>query len=112
MTKLLVLLGTSQQSSIRWVVPIMGTLMKRRCLEQLRENGAEGVVFKDLAAPFTAGRPATGGSQLKFKFWNTASCIVSRVNGKRSVALELCDGFKLVSVGNVTVPPNHAIPDV
>src|SRR6266404_8846348 len=55
---------------------------------------AEGVVFKQLNAPYTPGRPASGGPQLKFKFVETASFIVSHVNAKRSVALMLLDGAK------------------
>ena len=71
---------------------------------------AEGVVFKRLDAPYTAGRPASGGPQLKFKFCETASFIVSHINAKRSVSLMLLDGSKTVPVGNVTIPPNEKIP--
>jgi predicted DNA-binding WGR domain protein len=71
---------------------------------------AEGVVFKQLNAPYTPGRPASGGSQLKFKFCETASFIVSHINAKRSVSLMLLDGDKTVPVGNVTIPPNEKIP--
>ena len=70
----------------------------------------EGVVFKDMDAPFSAGRPNSGGSQLKFKFVETASFVVTGVNGKRSVTLALYDGDRLVPAGNVTIPPNLAIP--
>jgi bifunctional non-homologous end joining protein LigD len=73
---------------------------------------AEGVVFKQLNAPYTPGRPASGGSQFKFKFCETASFIVSHLNAKRSVALMLLDGSKTVPVGNVTIPPNEKIPVV
>jgi len=71
---------------------------------------AEGVVFKRLDAAYTAGRPASGGSQLKFKFCETASFIVSHLNAKRSVSLMLLDGSKTVPVGNVTIPPNEKVP--
>ena len=61
--------------------------------------------------PYTPGRPASGGDQLKLKFTATASCIVAKVNGtKRSVALALLDGGKRVAVGNVTIPPSQPIP--
>src|SRR5205814_1659193 len=40
---------------------------------------AEGVVFKQLNAPYTPGRPASGGSQFKFKFCETATFIVSHI---------------------------------
>ena len=38
--------------------------------------------------------------------------MVKGVNAKRSVTLGLYDGDRLVPAGNVTIPPNHAIPDV
>lgn len=81
---------------------------KRRFLARLRAAGKEGIVFKDLDAPWSAGRPATGGTALKLKFWASCSCVVLRVNAnRRSVVLGL-DGR---SVGNVTIPPNHGIPE-
>ena len=43
----------------------------------------------------------------------TASCVVAAVSAtKRSVALELAGegGGDRVPVGNVTIPPNHAVP--
>ena len=69
-------------------------------------------MFKNLNAPFSAGRPNSGGSQLKFKFVESASFIVTGHNDKRSVTLGLYDGDRLVPAGNVTIPPNHAIPEV
>ena len=86
-------------------------------MDRLRGAGAEGVVFKHRLAPYTHGRPATGGPQLKLKFTATASCRVAAANaGRRSVAVELLgdgggggDG-RWVGVGNVTVPPNHPVP--
>jgi predicted DNA-binding WGR domain protein len=76
----------------------------------LKAMKAEGVVFKQLDAPYTPGRPASGGPQLKFKFCETASFIVNHINAKRSVSLMLLDGDKTVPVGNVTIPPNEKIP--
>ncbi len=80
----------------------------------------EGVVFKRLDSPVTAGRPNTGGDWLKFKFTESASCCVLEVNsGKRSVRIGLLDtskrpdvikGQPMIPVGNVTIPPNHDVP--
>jgi bifunctional non-homologous end joining protein LigD len=68
-------------------------------------------VFKHRHAPYTPGRPATGGAQLKHKFCATASCIVAGVNGsKRSVKLQLIDRGRLIPVGSVTIPTNYLIP--
>jgi len=68
-------------------------------------------VFKQSSAPYTPGRPASGGNHLKLKFTATASCIVAKVNGtKRSVALVLLEGDKRVPVGNVTITASQPIP--
>ena len=83
---------------------------KRRMFDHLKSEGREGVVFKHVDAPYIAGRPASGGSQLKHKFHETASFIVGKINAKRSVTLQLLDGNTLVGAGNVTIPPNHEIP--
>jgi len=87
---------------------------KRTLLEWLRRENREGLVFKDIDAPYTAGRPASGGAQRKFKFQESATFIVGSVSGtKRSVALEAFDaGGLAVNVGNVTIPANHAVPEV
>ena len=85
---------------------------KRAMLERLRRANREGAVFKDRGAPFTPGRPASGGTQLKLKFTATALCVVARANGdRRSVRLELAgDAGNTVCVGSVTIPPGQAIP--
>lgn len=75
---------------------------------RLKVEGKEGVVFKHKEAPYIPGRPNVGGSQLKHKFYETASFIVSGINDKRSVSLHL---WPNISAGNVTIPPNHDIPN-
>ena len=80
-------------------------------LDELREGQREGVVFKHIDAPYTAGRSNTGGPQFKYKFCETASFIVASVNGKRSVKLNLLNGKSFVDAGNVTIPANHDIPN-
>ncbi len=86
---------------------------KQKLFDELKARNAEGITFKDLRAMYTPGRPASGGTQLKFKFYETATCIVNTVNKtKRSVSLLLIDdhGFD-IQVGNVTIYPNFAIPN-
>jgi ATP-dependent DNA ligase len=84
---------------------------KRKLYEAARQSGAEGVVFKQRFQPYTPGRPNSGGGQLKFKFWNTATVRIAAQNGdRRSVAMELHDGSAWVPAGNVTIPANVAIP--
>jgi len=108
---LVAIVASEGRSVIRTRATATRTAQKREMLEALYRIKAEGVVFKRHASPYTPGRPASGGDQLKLKFTATASCIVAKVNGtKRSVALMLLDGRKRVAVGNVTVPANQQIP--
>lgn len=84
---------------------------KAQRLALARAENSEGVVLKDLDAPYSEGRPNSGGTQLKFKFYETASVIVSPTqprDARRSVAIESACGTPL---GNVTIPPNQDIPD-
>ena len=100
------------ESALRWVSTAVEPNDKAETFEILRLTNREGVVFKDMDAPFSAGRPNSGGSQLKFKFVESASFVVTGINAKRSVMLGLYDGDSLVPAGNVTIPPNHAIPEM
>ncbi|WP_061281144.1 WGR domain-containing protein [Leptospira interrogans] len=89
---------------------VKSTKGKKVLLEELREKQKEGIVFKDLNASYKAGRPSSKGSQIKFKFYETATVSVETVNLKRSVSMRLYNGNEWVSVGNVTIPINFAIP--
>jgi bifunctional non-homologous end joining protein LigD len=87
------------------------------------------VVFKRLKAAHSAGRPNSGGDQLKLKFYEMASVIVMALTkGKRSVEMGVVkapavhpkaalmpakfqvDG--VVPIGSVTIPANQEIPAV
>lgn len=84
---------------------------KQQLLADVKARGGEGIVLKRHDAPYTPGRPASGGSQLKHKFTQSASCIVLGAKGdRRSVEVGVHDAGKIRSVGNVTIPPNHDIP--
>ncbi len=84
---------------------------KQRLFETLKNEGREGIVFKRLDAPYTAGRPASGGDQVKFKFYETCSVVVTGHNtNRRSVVIEGYQGKQSVPLGNVTIPPNKQIP--
>lgn len=78
--------------------------------QSLQQEKKEGAVFKRLDAPYTPGRPASGGTQLKYKFYATASAVVEKINGKRSVGLKLWKGKAWVTAGNITIPANHPVP--
>jgi bifunctional non-homologous end joining protein LigD len=91
-------------------VPMGRSLSEKRVmLALIKELNGEGVVFKRSSSPYTPGRPSVGGDQLKFKFYATASFIVSKVNERRSVQIKTTDGK---AWGNVTIPPNKRIPPV
>ena len=85
---------------------------KERLFRHLQAEKREGVVFKRLDAPYTPGRPNSGGTQLKHKFYATCSAVVSKINDKRSVELRLLNGQGWIPVGNVTIPPNFNVPAV
>ena len=104
------LLASAPQDSIKLVQTAFMPEDKQALFDRLKAENKEGAVFKRLEAPYTAGRPASGGTQLKYKFCETASFIVGKVNAKRSVSLSLLDGTALISVGNVTIPVNHSVP--
>ena len=108
--RLMNLLGSFQHRFIRLVETAFLPKHKAEMFAQLKRCNAEGVVFKHTDAPYIAGRPASGGTQLKYKFCETASFIVGKINAKRSVSLLLFDGDKIKPAGNVTIPPNHDLP--
>ncbi len=83
---------------------------KKTLFDRLEAENSEGVVFKKKESPYQAGRPNSGGTQLKFKFYKTASVIVSVINDKRSVGVNLIEEGKEVFVGNVTISPNRDVP--
>ncbi len=104
------LLGSVQQRPICLVETAFTTDQKQRRLQQLQSARREGIVFKRLNAPYTPGRPNSGGHQLKHKFYTTLSAVVAKLNAQRSVEIRLIgkDGWRVA--GNVTIPPNHSIP--
>jgi len=104
------LLASFQHRNITLAQTAFIAKQKRHMLDDLKKANSEGVVFKQIDAPYTPGRPASGGPQLKYKFVTTASFIVGKINAKRSIGLLLFDGDKIKSAGNVTIPTNHEVP--
>lgn len=84
---------------------------KRELLARVTELGQEGVVYKRLDDPY-------GEPQIKFKLIDDATVVVLRhKEDKRSVEMGVYekDGpmgekGRLIPVGFVTIPPNHAVP--
>lgn len=108
--RLLNLLASFQHPHLQLVSTAFTPKQKAELFAQLKNANAEGVVFKHTDAPYVAGRAASGGPNLKHKFVETASFIVGKINPQRSVSLLLFAGDKIQTAGNVTIPPNHEIP--
>ena len=105
------LLSRSFGPCVRVAETAWNTAEKRAFYERIATAGGEGVVFKKVNSPSVAGRPASGGSQVKCKFYATCTCLVAAQNDQRSVRLSLLDGAgTAVGVGNVTIPSNKTIP--
>jgi bifunctional non-homologous end joining protein LigD len=81
-------------------------------IQQFVLDHKEGVVFKQWSAPYTAGRPASGGTQRKYKFYATASVVVSMVNSQRSVGIVVFRDEQAIGLGNVSIPVDDKVPDV
>lgn len=110
------LLGEQDSSIITHIIPLplYGTsASKMQQFEKIKAENGEGVVFKEANAPYTEGRPNSGGTALKYKFTESATCIClgGTQSGKRSVRVGLLDAGVMVNVGNVTIPPNQAFPE-
>jgi bifunctional non-homologous end joining protein LigD len=112
LVSLMNLLASSQHRFIKYTETAFTTKQKMALLKRLKAQNREGIVFKRLDAPYVAGKPNSGGSQLKNKFYATLSAVVSKINVQRSVEVRLlnCEGW--IPCGNVTIPANHQIPKV
>lgn len=106
------LLFSVQQRVIKLVETAFTTEQKLALLNKLRQGKREGIVFKQIFAPYTPGKPNSGGPQLKHKFVATLSALVAKVNQQRSVAISLLGTNGWQMAGNVTIPANHTIPRV
>ena len=105
------LLASFRHPNIHVVETHFTAAEKKEAFARMKADRCEGVVFKHVDGSYTAGRPASGGSQLKHKFCETASFVVGKINAKRSVSLLLFTGDRIGAAGNVTIPPNQAIPE-
>ena len=73
---------------------------KRALYERLMASGAEGIVFKRKDAPWSAGRPSSGGAQLKCKFVASADVLLVE-NAGNAYRMQVYEKGKLRDVGNV-----------
>jgi bifunctional non-homologous end joining protein LigD len=104
LTSLMNLLASAQHRFIKYATTAFSKQDKTRLLAQLKKENHEGVVFKRLDAPYTAGKPNSGGSQLKHKFYATLSAVVAKINVQRSVQVRLLNGEGWIPCGSVTIP--------
>jgi len=111
-TALVNLLVCCRQRQIVFAATAWSHDEKTKLLSFLRGQSKEGIVFKRADAPYTEGRPSSGGTQLKYKFYAALSALVGTINARRSIEIRLFNGKGLVSAGNVTIPANHVIPAV
>jgi bifunctional non-homologous end joining protein LigD len=102
--------GSCLNNVVRYVDTFKG-VEKRERFAQLRENGAEGVIFREVGGSYIVGRADTC---LKFKFTESATLLVDgHETDKHSVYLGGFDGSgQRITMGKVSIPPNFAIPDV
>jgi len=94
---------------IHLVKAAQGFAAKSKLYEKLKADNKEGVVFKHQAGLYTPGRTQDA---VKYKFYETASFVVSALNAQRSVQIAVMAGDACLPVGNVTIPVNHAIPKI
>lgn len=73
---------------------------KRSLHDRLAAARAEGIVFKRKDAPYTSGRPASGGTQLKHKFVKTADVVLVE-NVGNAYRMQVKDGKKWLDIGKV-----------
>lgn len=87
---------------------------KKAAFEDLKVNKKEGVVFKKDSSLYVAGRPASGGNQLKFKFYETGTFeVYAHHKSKNSVSVCAYDAKgKQVKLGNITIYSNFRIPPI
>jgi bifunctional non-homologous end joining protein LigD len=110
--QLKVLLRPDYLSHFELIETAFSPAQKALLYNRLKLERREGVVLKQLDAPYAPGRPNSGGAQLKYKFVATVSAVVAKINTQRSVEVRLLNGEGWICVGNVTIPPNHVVPPV
>jgi bifunctional non-homologous end joining protein LigD len=76
------------------------TKQKRGLYERLQASSAEGIVFKRKDAPYTPGRPSSGGTQLKCKFVSSADVVLVE-NAGNAYRMQVFHEGKPFDVGKV-----------
>lgn len=107
-------LASRGESSVMVIPTATSAKDKRALVDEVRERSGEGVVFKDVNAPFVSGKlSATQSSTFKWKFTEDCTVRVSKISKtKRSVSVETEHEGQPVPLGSVSIPSNHDIPKV
>lgn len=104
----------SKLRALQLVSTFRKTEDKKKLLEDLKKDNAEGIVLKEISSHYQAGRPNSKGNHRKFKFVESLSAIVTKVNDKRSVGVGVYSpkeaNSELTGIGNVSIPVNHEVP--
>jgi bifunctional non-homologous end joining protein LigD len=90
--------GLSEPISI--VAAAVTSAQKAALRKRLTDNRAEGMIFKQLKAPYASGRPSSGGTQRKWKFTKSADVVVVE-NAGNAYRMQLRHGNAWVDVGKV-----------
>jgi bifunctional non-homologous end joining protein LigD len=90
------------------ILPLaLGKRAKQVLHDKLRHASAEGIVFKQRAAPYTSGRPASGGTQRKYKFVRSVDVVVLE-NAGNAYRMAVYDGRALFEIGKVFAGTTNA----
>jgi len=97
------ILESQTQNAFRLLPTYRTSDEKKKLVAMCKSNNAEGIMVKQKDARYWKGKRSP--DCLKAKFVETVDCIVTKVGreGKRSVAIALFDGAKLIDVGACTV---------
>lgn len=93
--------GWQPDECVRLLPTARSTEAKARLIEETMARNGEGVIFKDSAAPYRAGKRST--TMRKVKFTKTVDCVVTDVGreGRANCHVALFEGGQLVEVGSV-----------
>ncbi len=92
---------------VKLVASASTTKAKRALYDKLEKARAEGIVFKRADAPYTPGRPSSGGTQLKYKFVKTADVFLT-ANAGNAYQMAVFDGGKVRDIGKVFAGTTNA----
>lgn len=86
---------------------------KKTAFKKLQQDKKEGIVLKKANSPYVAGRPNSGGNQLKYRFFETGTFHVTKHSKKnRSVEVTVYDDGKPIMLGKITIYPNFDMPEI